>query len=1332
MPGLVACALFAVLIFVPTTPSRALNTSGWQWFKTDVHVHSVVSGDGLPDIGIISQAARAKGYNAMFITDHQAGSNFPISTVVANHVQFDDSFGTKWKQDTYGSLSATTSALVTSPVKSGTSSLHLKASSSTFGETLVAIKRGPNLRSGDLIFKVSIYPTTMSAGSGLYVSVALGGDASVQAPQGYTTQGGVISPGKSTILVWQCGSARSPSTDPSARVLVSTLPSCTLNTWNNYVINITQGTVTRNGGASSNVVGVKDIPSGDMPLDYNSTTWIKMSAAASNGGTAEGYFDALNLDASNPVPSGDEFAFRNSAIAAFDTGTYKDFPSIEMGYNRHAQRFNFAITSGQEYRDFFQCSDTLMTKCTIDQGIEGIVPTQQTGYPAQLNHPNLPGGVKLSEIQADSYQAFGADQMEVRPDSGGVPPTTMVDIWDTMLQGGLVLVGTWSSDMHSVYTLDDPVRGVATYLFAPSLDFKALMRSLFEGRAYLGRNTFSGRVIFNLSSPSQDPYPARYPVYVSDAATTANVHLNITNGIAGGSTVRWLVNGSEIANEGASSSYNTVKSISLAGSRTYVRAELHNGSPPLNYIAMTEPIFFMDVTGMPSAMSFHIDGIDTPNGEKYTKLFTKGITSTNYASNILSLTLTNPVNSLTEFEVATAGQNPTQVKVNGALVATAASQSAFDSATDSSWFYDSTAGVLHVKAKQVIGDTPVVVNLGPASADTAPPTKPTDITATAISSTRVDLSWTASTDNSGTIDHYNIYRGVGAATPTFLQTVAAAPTSFSDLTAAASTTYTYCIVAFDPAGNSSEPPPGTACAPPVTTPAGGGGTTLTFTPVADAYVRSDQTTTNFGTSTSLRIDGSPIIRSYLRFNVTVSGTITQALLKLTATSSGSGYAVHGGVIDNAWGETAITYGNAPAFMSLAGDPAAGSFVSGAVTSVDVTPLVFGPSLGVVTLVVDTTSTAAMAFSSREAATTSARPQLVVMTSGSGSDTQAPSVPTGVSASPVSSTQINVSWSASTDNSGTVSGYHIYDFGTLVGTVTSETSFQQTGLAPNSSHAYTVDAFDPSGNTSAQSSPAVSASTPPDTQPPSKPGNVQASAPDSAHVNLSWTAATDDVGVTGYDIYRDSTLLKTLSDGTATSYGDGTVSASTSYTYCIVAFDAAGNHSETPPGTACVSVVTPAASGGGMTLAFTPVADTYVRSDLPSSTFGSSTSLRVDTSPTIRSYLRFDVSGLSGKVTAVTLSLFANSSLSTGYDVAPVSDNTWDEATLTYPGPSFGGVIGTSTPAFAGSWTNVAMATSVVPGNGLLSFALLGRSTTALNLASREDATHRPQLLVTTG
>src|SRR5262249_28635732 len=158
------------------------------------------------------------------------------------------------------------------------------------------------------------------------------------------------------------------------------------------------------------------------------------------------------LDASNPLPSGDEFSARSAIVSGYDTSTFRNFPAIEMGYNRHANRFNFGIVDGDEYRRFFGCTDALMTDCTIDNGIDGVGPTQATGYPAQLNHPNLPGGVKLSEIEADDYDAFGADAMEVRPDPDGVPVTTMIDIWDAMLERGTIVMGTWSSDLHKVST----------------------------------------------------------------------------------------------------------------------------------------------------------------------------------------------------------------------------------------------------------------------------------------------------------------------------------------------------------------------------------------------------------------------------------------------------------------------------------------------------------------------------------------------------------------------------------------------------------------------------------------------------------------------------------------------------------------------------------------------------------------------------------------------------------------------------------------------------------------------------------------------------------------
>jgi len=87
-------------------------------------------------------------------------------------------------------------------------------------------------------------------------------------------------------------------------------------------------------------------------------------------------------------------------------------------------------------------------------------------------------------------------------------------------------------------------------------------------------------------------------------------------------------------------------------------------------------------------------------------------------------------------------------------------------------------------------------------------------------------------------------------------------------------------------------------------------------------------------------------------------------------------------------------------------------------------------------------------------------------SGPAPDTTAPTVPGNVTAVAVSSSQINLSWAASTDNAG-VAGYRIFRHGTLVATVGPVTSYQNTGLAAGS-YAYSVAAFDLAGNVSIQS------------------------------------------------------------------------------------------------------------------------------------------------------------------------------------------------------------------------------------------------------------------------
>src|SRR3989344_2717527 len=93
----------------------------------------------------------------------------------------------------------------------------------------------------------------------------------------------------------------------------------------------------------------------------------------------------------------------------------------------------------------------------------------------------------------------------------------------------------------------------------------------------------------------------------------------------------------------------------------------------------------------------------------------------------------------------------------------------------------------------------------------------------------------------------------------------------------------------------------------------------------------------------------------------------------------------------------------------------------------------------------------------------------------GIDTQAPSIPTGFTATAISSSQINLLWIASTDNVG-VAGYKVFRGGVQIATVTTGTSYSNTGLSQATTYSYTVSAYDAAGNNSAQST-AASATTP---------------------------------------------------------------------------------------------------------------------------------------------------------------------------------------------------------------------------------------------------------------
>ncbi len=599
----------------------------------------------------------------------------------------------------------------------------------------------------------------------------------------------------------------------------------------------------------------------------------------------------------------------------------------------------------------------------------------------------------------------------------------------------------------------------------------------------------------------------------------------------------------------------------------------------------------------------------------------------------------------------------------------------------------------------------------PAAPDTSPPTTPGNVAATAPSDTEVDLTWTASTDNVG-VTGYTISRD-----GTVLTTVDGTTLSYQDVTVSASTAYQFTVDAFDAAGNHS-----TASGPvDITTPSAP--TAATINPVVDTWVYATYPDANYGTSTQLRVDASPDTRSYLTFDIpTLSGPITQATLRVYANSAqNTGYDVHA-VSDTTWDDATITYNTAPTFdVAIAGS--SGPVTAGTWTEVDITSLITGP--GLLSIALTTNNTTALSLASLEAGG-ALIPQLVLDTAPV-PDTQAPTTPTNLGTSTPTTTEVDLTWTGSTDNVG-VTGYGIYRDGSLIDNVDgATTTYQDTSATPNTAYSYTVDAVDAAGNRSPQSVPAdVTTPAAPDTSPPTTPGNVAATAPSDTEVDLTWTASTDNVGVTGYTISRDGTVLTTV-DGTTLSYQDVTVSASTAYQFTVDAFDAAGNHS-TASGP--VDITTPSAPTAAT---INPVVDTWVYATYPDANYGTSTQLRVDASPDTRSYLTFDIPTLSGPITQATLRVYANSAQNTGYDVHAVSDTTWDDATITYnTAPTFDvAIAGSSGPVTAGTWTEVDI-TSLITGPGLLSIALTTNNTTALSLASLEaGGALIPQLVLDT-
>ncbi|GAA2852694.1 discoidin domain-containing protein [Streptosporangium fragile] len=191
------------------------------------------------------------------------------------------------------------------------------------------------------------------------------------------------------------------------------------------------------------------------------------------------------------------------------------------------------------------------------------------------------------------------------------------------------------------------------------------------------------------------------------------------------------------------------------------------------------------------------------------------------------------------------------------------------------------------------------------------------------------------------------------------------------------------------------------------------------------------------------------------------------------------------------------------------------------------------------------------------------------------DTQAPTAPGGLAFTEPATGQIKLTWTASTDNVG-VTGYDVYANGALRTSVSGNVLTYTDTQPGNVTVSYHVKARDAAGNQSAASNTVTRDGSTGDTQAPTAPGGLAFTEPATGQIKLTWTASTDNVGVTGYDVYANGALRASVA-GNVLTYTD-TQPGNVTVSYHVKARDAAGNQS------AAGNTVTRNGTGGGSNLA----------------------------------------------------------------------------------------------------------------------------------------------------
>lgn len=496
---------------------------------------------------------------------------------------------------------------------------------------------------------------------------------------------------------------------------------------------------------------------------------------------------------------------------------------------------------------------------------------------------------------------------------------------------------------------------------------------------------------------------------------------------------------------------------------------------------------------------------------------------------------------------------------------------------------------------------------GGSPGDIQAPTAPGSPSASAASSTQINLAWTAANDNVG-VTGYRIERCQGTGCSAFAEVGTSAGLSFNSTGLTASTAYTFRIRATDAAGNLG--PYSTTVS---TATLAGSDTQAPTAPTAPSAAATSSSQIHLGWTassdnvgvTSYRVErcqgnncnnfvqvGTPTSTSYDDTGLAAAKTYRY---RIRATDAAGNLGPYSAIVAATTPDT-----QAPTAPSgLSATPASTSRINLAWSAATDDVAVTGyrvercQGTGCTNFAQITTTTTQLTYANTGLTTGTAYSYRVRAVDAAGNlsaysaiasattlDTQAPTAPTAPSATALSGTSVRVTWTASTDNVG-VTGYRIErcqgtGCTTFLQVATSTNSpLDDTALAPSTTYSYRVRATDAAGNLGAYSTIATATTLAgPDTQSPTAPGNPTSTAISSTQISLAWAAATDNVGVTSYLIERceGATCTNFIEIGlsTTTSYSNSGLVASAAYRYRIRAADAAGNRG---PYSAIVTVST---------------------------------------------------------------------------------------------------------------------------------------------------------------